>query len=33
MLRRVHTDWRRTDVDGDIAMVVRDGHLLVVTRH
>jgi competence protein ComEC len=33
MLRRVSSDWRRTDVDGDIAVVVRDGRLLVVTRH
>lgn len=33
MLRRAHTDWRRTDLDGDIAVVVRRGRLLVVTRH
>jgi competence protein ComEC len=33
MLRRTGSDWRRTDVDGDIAVVVRDGRLLVVTRH
>lgn len=33
MLRRIGVDWRRTDVHGDVAMVVRDGRLLVVTRH
>jgi competence protein ComEC len=33
MLRGARTDWRRTDVDGDIALVVRGGRLIVVTRH
>lgn len=33
MLRATGTDWRRTDVDGDIAIAVRDGRLVVVTRH
>jgi len=33
MLRAAHTDWRRTDRAGDIAIVVRDGRLLVSTRH
>jgi competence protein ComEC len=33
MLRTAHTDWRRTDLAGDIAIVVRDGRLLVSTRH
>jgi competence protein ComEC len=31
-LRSAHTDWRRTDVDGDIALVIRNGRLVVVTR-
>jgi len=33
LLRDAHTDWRRTDLAGDIAVVVRDGRLLVSTRH
>lgn len=33
MLRAAGTDWRRTDLDGDIAIAVRDGRLVVVTRH
>ena len=33
LLRDGRADWRRTDLDGDIAVVVRDGHLVVVTRH
>jgi competence protein ComEC len=33
MLRAAHTDWRRTDLAGDIAVVVRDGRLRVTTRH
>jgi competence protein ComEC len=33
MLRAVQTDWRRTDLAGDIAIAVRDGRLVVVTRH
>lgn len=32
MLNSAGTDWRRTDVDGDIAIAVRDGRLVVVTR-
>ncbi|HSI27074.1 MAG TPA: ComEC/Rec2 family competence protein [Aeromicrobium sp.] len=32
MLRAVPTDWRRTDLAGDIAIAVQDGRLLVVTR-
>ncbi len=33
LLRREGVSWWRTDTDGDIAVVVRDGRLLVVTRH
>ena len=33
LLRAARTDWRRTDLNGDIAVVVRDGRLLVSTRH
>lgn len=33
LLRDGRADWRRTDLDGDIAVVVRDGRLVVVTRH
>jgi competence protein ComEC len=32
MLRRLGTDWRRTDLDGDIAITLHDGRLGVVTR-
>ncbi len=32
LLRDQRTRWWRTDTDGDIAIVERDGHLLVVTR-
>lgn len=32
LLREQDTRWWRTDTDGDIAIVERDGHLLVVTR-
>jgi competence protein ComEC len=32
LLRQIGTDWRRTDVDGDIAVALRDGHLIVATR-
>jgi competence protein ComEC len=32
LLRRLGTDWRRTDRDGDIAVTLRDGKLAVVTR-
>ena len=33
LLRQEDMRWWRTDTDGDIAIVVRDGRLLVVTRH
>jgi competence protein ComEC len=33
LLRKEGMRWWRTDTDGDIAIVVRDGRLLVVTRH
>lgn len=33
LLRGANADWRRTDIDGDIAIVLRGGRLLVVTRH
>lgn len=33
LLRNHHVDWWRTDTDGDIAVVVRDGDLSVVSRH
>jgi competence protein ComEC len=33
LLRDHHVSWWRTDVDGDIAVVIRDGRLSVVTRH
>jgi competence protein ComEC len=33
MLRDHHVAWWRTDTDGDIAIVQRDGRLSVVTRH
>jgi competence protein ComEC len=33
MLRQLGTDWRRTDLDGDIAITLHDGRLRVVTRH
>jgi competence protein ComEC len=33
LLREHHVAWWRTDLDGDIAMVVREGRLSVVTRH
>jgi competence protein ComEC len=33
MLHDHHVAWWRTDTDGDIAVVVRDGRLTVVTRH
>ena len=33
LLRDHHVAWWRTDTDGDIAVVVRDGRLSVVTRH
>lgn len=33
LLREHHVAWWRTDVDGDIAVVVRKGKLSVVTRH
>ena len=33
LLRDHHVEWWRTDTDGDIAVVVRDGRLSVVTRH
>ncbi len=32
MLRDRNAQWWRTDTDGDIAVVLRDGHLLVVTQ-
>ena len=32
LLRDERMRWWRTDTDGDIAIVVRDGRLLVVTR-
>jgi competence protein ComEC len=32
LLRHERMRWWRTDLDGDIAIVERDGHLLVVTR-
>jgi competence protein ComEC len=32
MLASAGTDWRRTDVDGDIAIAIRDGRLVVATR-
>ena len=33
MLGEHHVAWWRTDLDGDIAVVVRDGRVSVVTRH
>ena len=33
LLRDHHVAWWRTDVDGDVAVVERDGRLSVVTRH
>ncbi|HUP98979.1 MAG TPA: ComEC/Rec2 family competence protein [Aeromicrobium sp.] len=33
MLRQVHTEWHRTDLEGDIAITLRGGRLGVVTRH
>ncbi len=33
LLREHHVAWWRTDTDGDIAVVIRDGELAVVTRH
>jgi competence protein ComEC len=33
LLRDHHVTWWRTDTDGDIAVVVREGRLSVVTRH
>ncbi len=33
LLREHHVAWWRTDIDGDIAVVMRDGRLSVVTRH
>ncbi len=33
LLGEHHIPWWRTDLDGDIAVVVRDGRLSVVTRH
>jgi competence protein ComEC len=33
LLRQHHITWWRTDLDGDIAVVMRDGHLSVVTRY
>ena len=33
MLHEHHVAWWRTDVDGDIAIVVREGKLSVATRH
>jgi competence protein ComEC len=33
MLNSVGTDWRRTDLDGDIAIAVQHGRLVVATRH
>ncbi len=33
LLRDHHVEWWRTDTDGDIAVVIRDGRLSVVTRH
>lgn len=33
MLKQGGTAWRRTDVDGDIAIALNDGRLRVVTRH
>jgi len=33
LLRQLGVDWRRTDLDGDIAVVLRDGRLAVTTRH
>jgi competence protein ComEC len=32
LLREHHVAWWRTDTDGDVAVVVRDGKLAVVTR-
>ena len=33
LLREHHVAWWRTDIDGDIAVVMRDGRSSVVTRH
>jgi competence protein ComEC len=33
LLRQVGTGWRRTDIDGDVAVAVHDGRLRVVTHH
>ncbi len=33
LLRYQHVAWWRTDIDGDIAVVMRDGRLSVMTRH
>ena len=33
LLREQHIPWWRTDTDGDVAVVVRDGRLGVATRH
>jgi competence protein ComEC len=33
LLRDHHVEWWRTDTDGDIAIVLRDGRLSVVTQH
>jgi competence protein ComEC len=33
LLRDHHMSWWRTDTEGDIAVVIRDGRLSVVTRH
>ena len=33
LLRDHRVAWWRTDIDGDIAVVMRDGRLSVVTRH
>jgi competence protein ComEC len=33
LLRDHHVAWWRTDTDGDVAVVIRDGDLAVVTRH
>jgi competence protein ComEC len=33
LLREHHVAWWRTDVDGDVAVVLQDGRLSVVTQH
>ena len=33
VLREHHVAWWRTDLDGDVAVVMREGRLSVVTQH